>query len=64
MTPKERALVALYLEESDVVPIFAAWTSRLIVERVLGPEYRNVFDLIDFCKKLRLNFLRQYRQTT
>jgi len=57
MTPKERALAALYLEESDVVPIFEAWTSQLIVEHMLGREYRNVFDLIDFCKKLQLDFI-------
>lgn len=57
MTPKERALAALHLEESDIVPVFEAWTSRLIVERLLGREYRNVWDFIDFCKKLRLDFV-------
>jgi len=57
MTPKERALAALHLEESDRVPIFEAWTSRLVVERLLGREYRNVRDFIDFCKKLQLDFV-------
>jgi len=57
MTPKERALAALYLEEPDIVPVFETWTSRLIVERLLGREYRNMLDFIDFCKKLGLDFI-------
>ncbi len=57
MLPKERALAALHLEEPDIVPVFEAWTSRLIVERLLGREYRDVRDLIDFCTKLQLDFI-------
>ncbi len=57
MSPKERAYVALEHKEPDRVPLFEAWMDTIVVERVINRPVKGVHDLIDFYKKLEIDFV-------
>jgi uroporphyrinogen decarboxylase len=57
MTPKERAYAALERKEPDRVPLFEAWMDTIVVEKIINRPVKVVHDLIDFYKKLELDFV-------
>lgn len=57
MTPKERAHTTLERREPDRVPIFEAWMASIIIEKVLGRPFEGIHDIIDFHKKLEIDFV-------
>jgi len=56
MTPKERVYTTLEHREPDRVPLFEAWMDQPVVEGVTNRPFKGVHDLIDFYKKLGIDF--------
>jgi len=57
MTPKERAYATLEHREPDRVPLLEAWTSTIVIEKVLHRPFGGVCDFIYFYRTLEIDFV-------
>jgi len=57
MTPRDRAIAALSLEEADRVPTFEAWTHIKVIQEILGKKYTGLKEYLEFYQKLQIDIV-------